>query len=146
MDPRGTDTVYLLVLFALIMIHGGGRFSLDHAVNTLVKKRFPTLMRDPRNLDGLPRVVIVGAGFGGISCAAALRRRCFGDFDRPGELSLISAACCTKWRLRHYRRETSPHPCANCSAMHSVFGCFWVRPRRRHSKAIVTIKEKRDSL
>jgi NADH dehydrogenase/putative oxidoreductase len=74
MDPRGTDAVYLLVLFAFIMIHGGGRFSLDHAVNTLVKKRFPTLMRDPRNLDGLPRVVIVGAGFAGVSCAAALRR------------------------------------------------------------------------
>jgi len=73
MDPRGTDAVYLLVMSAIIIIHGGGRFSLDHAVNTAVDKYLPTLMRDPRTLEGLPRVVIVGAGFAGVSCADALR-------------------------------------------------------------------------
>jgi len=74
MDPRGTDTVYLLVLFALMIFHGSGRFSLDDTVRALVNRRLPTLMRDPRALEGLPRVVIVGAGFAGVSCAAVLRR------------------------------------------------------------------------
>jgi putative oxidoreductase len=73
MDSRGTDAVYLLVMFAVIVIHGGGRFSLDQAVSTLVNKHLPALMRDPRTLEGLPRVVIVGAGFAGISCADALK-------------------------------------------------------------------------
>ena len=73
MDPRGTDGVYLLVMSAIIIIHGGGGFSLDHALNRVVDKYLPTLMRDPRTLEGLPRVVIVGAGFAGVSCADALR-------------------------------------------------------------------------
>ena len=73
MDPRGTDTVYLLVLFALIIIHGGGRPSLDQAVSGFIDKHVPKLMHDPRALEGLPRVVIVGAGFAGVSCATALK-------------------------------------------------------------------------
>jgi putative oxidoreductase len=74
MDPRGTDSVYVLVLFAIIVIHGGGLLSIDQAVSHLVKKYLPTLMSDPRDLERLPRVVIVGAGFAGVSCAAALRK------------------------------------------------------------------------
>jgi NADH dehydrogenase len=36
---------------------------------------FPQLEGKPAfSLEGLPRVVIVGAGFGGLACAAALRR------------------------------------------------------------------------
>jgi putative oxidoreductase len=73
MDPRGTDAVYLIVMFAVIIIHGGGRFSLDRAVSTVVDKYLPNLVRDARTLKGLPRVVIVGAGFAGVSCADALR-------------------------------------------------------------------------
>lgn len=73
MNPRGTDAVYLLVMCAIIIIHGGGRLSLDHAINAIIDRYLHTLMRDPRTLAGLPRVVIVGAGFGGVSCAVALR-------------------------------------------------------------------------
>jgi NADH dehydrogenase FAD-containing subunit/uncharacterized membrane protein YphA (DoxX/SURF4 family) len=73
MDPRGTDAVYLIVMFAIIIIHGGGRFSLDHAVSTVVDKYLPTVVRDARTLKDLPRVVIVGAGFAGVSCADALK-------------------------------------------------------------------------
>lgn len=73
MHARGTDAVYLLVICAIIVVHGGGRFSLDHAIGTLVDRYLPTLLRDPRALNDLPRVVIVGAGFGGVSCAEALR-------------------------------------------------------------------------
>jgi len=75
MDPRETDAVYLLMVFSMIIVYGGGTFSLDRVVAVLISKRFPQFdPRDPRSLEGLPRVVIVGAGFGGISCAAALRK------------------------------------------------------------------------
>ena len=73
MDLRGTDAIYLLVTSALIIIHGGGRLSLDRALSAVVDQYLPTLVRDPRTLKGLPRVVIVGAGFAGVSCAEALR-------------------------------------------------------------------------
>jgi NADH dehydrogenase FAD-containing subunit/uncharacterized membrane protein YphA (DoxX/SURF4 family) len=73
MDSRSTDTVYLLVMFAVLIIQGGGRFSLDQAVRNFVDKHLPASMRDPRALEGLPRVVIVGAGFAGVSCADALK-------------------------------------------------------------------------
>jgi len=75
MDPRQTDAVYLLMTFSIIIIYGGGSFSCDRVVAALLKKRFPQLdQRNVRSLQGLPRVVIVGAGFGGMSCAAALRK------------------------------------------------------------------------
>src|ERR1700730_6728150 len=75
MDPRATDTVYLLMIFSILIVSGGGAISSDRLITILLAKRFPRLdVRDARALDGLPRVVIVGAGFGGISCAAALRR------------------------------------------------------------------------
>jgi NADH dehydrogenase/putative oxidoreductase len=75
MDPRETDAVYLLMTFAIIIVHGGGSVSLDRMVAALLRRRFPQLdLRDARSLEGLPRVVIVGAGFGGISCAGALRK------------------------------------------------------------------------
>src|SRR5271166_2738627 len=73
-DPRQTDAVYLLMTFSIIIIYGGGTFSLDRIAGALLGKYFPqTDVRDPQSLEGLPRVVIVGAGFAGISCAAALR-------------------------------------------------------------------------
>ena len=75
MDPRETDAAYLLMTFAIIIVHGGGSLSLDRIVTALLRKRFPQLdLRDLRSLEGLPRVVIVGAGFGGIRCAASLRK------------------------------------------------------------------------
>ncbi len=74
MDPRQTDAVYLLMTFSIIIIYGGGIFSLDRIATALLGKYFPQFdARDPRSLEGLPRVVIVGAGFAGVSCAAALR-------------------------------------------------------------------------
>src|SRR5260221_7834926 len=75
MDARATDTMYLLMIFSILIVYGGGMISSDRLIAILLTKRFPRLdVRDARALDGLPRVVIVGAGFGGISCAAALRR------------------------------------------------------------------------
>ena len=75
MDPRMSDTVYLLMLCAIFVIFGAGDLSLDALVARVLKRRFPQLDSRRRYAeDGAPRVVIVGAGFGGISCAAALRR------------------------------------------------------------------------
>ncbi len=74
MDPRETDAVYLLMSFSILIIFGGGRLSLDRVGQRLLGRYFPqSNLRDPRSLQGLPRVVIVGAGFAGMSCAAALR-------------------------------------------------------------------------
>jgi NADH dehydrogenase/putative oxidoreductase len=73
-DASATDTIYLLMIFSILIVYGGGLISSDRLIAVLLTKRFPRLdVRDPRALDGLPRVVIVGAGFGGVSCAAALR-------------------------------------------------------------------------
>ncbi|HEX4153966.1 MAG TPA: NAD(P)/FAD-dependent oxidoreductase, partial [Steroidobacteraceae bacterium] len=73
-DPRSTDAVYLLMVLAILTVHGGGALSFDRLVDWLAGKVFPVPgSRDPRVLAGRPRVVIVGAGFGGISCARALR-------------------------------------------------------------------------
>src|SRR5271166_1419180 len=73
-DPRETDAAYLLMSFSILIIFGGGRISLDRVAEAVLAKYVPQPdQRDPRALEGLPRVVIVGAGFAGISCAAALR-------------------------------------------------------------------------
>ena len=74
MNPRGTDSAYWLVLFAILVIHGGGRFSLDRALHAGLNRFLPASMRVAQTLNGLPRVVIAGAGFAGMSCAAALKR------------------------------------------------------------------------
>jgi len=75
MDPRTTESVYWLMAFALLAVHGPGRLSLDAMINRLLKRRFPQLDGKPAfSLQGLPRVVIVGAGFGGIACATRLVR------------------------------------------------------------------------
>jgi putative oxidoreductase len=74
MDPRMSDTVYLLMLCAIFTIFGAGRLSLDAVIARVLAKKFPLLETRRRYAgEGAPRVVIVGAGFGGMSCAAALR-------------------------------------------------------------------------
>ena len=73
-DPRMTDAAYLLIICWIFILYGGGTLSADRLIAMLLTKRFPQLdVRDPRLLENLPRVVIVGAGFGGIACAVSLR-------------------------------------------------------------------------
>ena len=72
-DPRQNDAAYLLMLFVIFIAYGAGTVSIDHIVLLLFKKFQPQLLHHSQSLAGLPRVVIVGAGFGGVSCAAALR-------------------------------------------------------------------------
>ena len=75
MDLSLTANLYWILLLALLAVQGSGRWSLDALVGRSLRRRFPELDGKPAfELDGLPRVVIVGAGFGGLSCAAALAR------------------------------------------------------------------------
>ncbi len=73
----GSDEAYAAWFFvlALLMLNGAGAISLDALIERALRQRFPQLDGKPAfSLDGLPRVVVVGAGFGGLACAAALSR------------------------------------------------------------------------
>ena len=70
----GEDGWWLLAL-ALPLLWGAGPFSLDGLIEHGLRRRFPQLEGKPAfDLESVPRVVIVGAGFGGLSCAMALTR------------------------------------------------------------------------
>ena len=73
--PGAADRILLFTTLALPALFGGGTLSIDTLVALGLRRRFPELDGKPAfSLAGLPRVVIVGAGFGGLACAAALRR------------------------------------------------------------------------
>ena len=75
--------IYWTVLLLLLVAKGPGPFSLDRAVLAGLRRSLPKLSGQPAfNLEDLPRVVIVGAGFGGIACARALRHA-------PASITLI---------------------------------------------------------
>src|SRR5260370_15320357 len=62
------------MVLALIALHGPGALSIDNLVVRALRRRFPGLRVMPRvSCEGLPRVLIVGRGFGGVSAAKALR-------------------------------------------------------------------------
>jgi NADH dehydrogenase/putative oxidoreductase len=76
-DPtyqRSIDLAYYLMALGLIALHGPGALSIDNLVVRAVVRRFPSL-RGIRvvSYEGMPRVVIIGGGFGGIAAAKALR-------------------------------------------------------------------------
>jgi NADH dehydrogenase/putative oxidoreductase len=72
-DPHLSQDWYWLLTLSLLVVSGAGAFSLDAALERMLKRVFPQLDDKPAfSLDGLPRVVVVGAGFGGIACAAKL--------------------------------------------------------------------------
>src|SRR5262249_13965955 len=74
---------YWTVLLLLLVARGPGQYSLDDLILSGLRRRLPELSRKPAfGLEGLPRVVIVGAGFGGLACARALRHA-------PASITLI---------------------------------------------------------
>lgn len=86
MDPRMTDAAYLLMLLALLAVYGGGILSLDALVLRLgIARRGARNERLASEEQRLPRVVIIGAGFGGMSCAVALK-------DAAVQVTLIDRA------------------------------------------------------
>ncbi|MEB8535035.1 FAD-dependent oxidoreductase, partial [Acidithiobacillus ferriphilus] len=67
----GPADVYFVMTLALVGLYGPGRLSLDEWILDLLpqisgRQVFP--------LEGAPHVVIVGAGFGGLTCAAKLTK------------------------------------------------------------------------
>ena len=74
---------YWTVLLLLLAAKGPGPFSLDGALLAGLRRSLSELSgKWAFNLEGLPRVVIVGAGFGGVACARALRHA-------PASITLI---------------------------------------------------------
>jgi NADH dehydrogenase/putative oxidoreductase len=66
---------WLAVVLTPIALYGAGPYSLDAALERWLRRTFPQIEGKPAfSLEGLPRVVIVGAGFRGVACAKALRR------------------------------------------------------------------------
>jgi putative oxidoreductase len=75
MHGMAAEAVYLNATLALLAVHGAGLLSADAAIGIPLRRRYPQLAGKPAfSLEGLPRVVIVGAGFAGLACALALRR------------------------------------------------------------------------
>ncbi len=72
-DPHLTDAAYILMVLSILIADGAGTLSFDRVLATMLARYRASAEQRERSLEGLPRVVIVGAGFGGIACAAALR-------------------------------------------------------------------------
>ena len=75
-DPtyqQSIDLAYYLTVLGLIALYGPGALSIDSFALPMMGRRFPSLsgMR-PLSYEGMPRVVIVGGGFGGVAAAKAL--------------------------------------------------------------------------
>lgn len=71
---QNSEFVYWIMLLTILFFAGPGKYSLDHVIRRAVATRFPQLDGQPMiTFEGLPHVVIVGAGFGGIATAMALR-------------------------------------------------------------------------
>lgn len=64
-----------ILTLLLLFIRGPGLVSIDALIARGLRRVYPQLDGKPAfALEGLPRVVIVGAGFGGLACATRLRR------------------------------------------------------------------------
>jgi NADH dehydrogenase/putative oxidoreductase len=75
MNPADGFVWQWIFVFGLFAAFGAGPISLDAALERWLKRVFPQLEGKPAfSLEGLPRVLIVGAGFGGLACARALRQ------------------------------------------------------------------------
>jgi NADH dehydrogenase/putative oxidoreductase len=68
------DIAYYWMVLGLIALHGPGALSIDSLVARALMRLFPKLEAMRKiSYEGMPRVVIVGGGFGGVAAAKALR-------------------------------------------------------------------------
>jgi putative oxidoreductase len=74
-QPALVDGFYTFGVLMVLIVFGAGPVSADAIFDRWTRRRFPELEgRTTFSPEGLPRIVIVGAGFAGLSCAMALRR------------------------------------------------------------------------
>ena len=71
--PELGDPAPRLLVLGFFAIHGAGALSLDRFVQAGIRALCPSLAKDPAWYADAPRIVIIGAGFGGIAAAQALR-------------------------------------------------------------------------
>lgn len=70
LDPLIVDRIYLTALLLMITMWRSGRISADALIERTFRSRFPQWWGEAQGSAGnAPRIVIVGAGFGGIACA-----------------------------------------------------------------------------
>ena len=83
---QSTNSAYLLMVLGLLVVKGAGWISLDAIFNRWMQGRTQSVGR-ARGIERCtrPNVVIVGAGFGGLSCAEYLR-------DAPVSVTLVDRA------------------------------------------------------
>ena len=124
-DPtyqQSIDLAYYLMVLGLIALRGPGALSIDSLVVRALGRRFPSL-RGVRmvSYEGMPHVVIIGGGFGGIAAAKALRHtNC--------RVTLIDRRNYFLFQPLLYQvataglsRPTSPDPSALCFAISPMF-------------------------
>ncbi len=72
--PPGDDRLYWLLLLGVPLLHGPGPISLDRSLVSSLHRYIAWLDKLRGLVEHLPQIVIVGAGFGGIAAARALRK------------------------------------------------------------------------
>lgn len=73
-DLAQVELLYLSALCLLLVMNGAGRLSLDAGLLQALRRRYPQIDGIAAGpAEDLPRVLIVGAGFGGIAVARGLR-------------------------------------------------------------------------
>jgi NADH dehydrogenase/putative oxidoreductase len=72
-EAEGETAILQVLLLATFVLEGGGALAVDFLLHREFQRLFPSLAGDRTWLADAPRVVIVGAGFGGIAAAQKLR-------------------------------------------------------------------------
>lgn len=74
-EPGNAAPFAAMLVAGLIALRGAGPLSVDALIDYRLERKYPQLAGRPAfALDAVPRIVIVGAGFGGLACAARLAR------------------------------------------------------------------------
>ncbi len=72
-DPDASNVDLLVMLLAFFVLFGGGALAVDRPLSAAIHRAFPSLSPNGGWLEGAPRVVIVGGGFGGLAASLGLR-------------------------------------------------------------------------